>query len=169
MTSIDKSAIAVAAMVAITYFFIRSTRLNMASTADLQSAAEFIEGFEGFTSTPYYDVSRYSWGYGTAAPGATGTITRDRAHQEVVDYITHDLFRLSSRLEVPLTANQWSALLSFSYNLGAGNAYHIIDTLNSNDYSNLSAQWASYNHAGGAVSAALTNRRRDELALFFSV
>ena len=62
-------------MIAVAWFVMFKTRL-------INKLAYFIPLVEGFRSTPYWDVKRYSWGYGTAAPGPTGTITREKAFAE---------------------------------------------------------------------------------------
>lgn len=128
--------------------------------------ASFIPSVEGFRSTPYWDVSRYSWGYGTAAPGATGTITREQAFKDMVTYLLADYGSLSSRITRSLTVNQWAALLSFSYNLGIGNAYNLVSLINAGDNSNLGVKWNKYVYAGGSVNQDLVNRRAKEWALW---
>lgn len=126
----------------------------------------FIPQQEGFSAHPYWDVSRYSWGYGTAAPSATGTITRDQAADEMVDHAMQDYLRLYGVITMPLTVNQWVALLSFSYNLGVGNALHLVPLINAGDIISLGDKWNKYVYAGGIVDDDLVVRRGKEWELY---
>lgn len=134
----------------------------------LNKLASFIPSVEGFRSTPYWDVSRYSWGYGTVAPGPTGSITREQAFADMVAYLMSDYAALSARITRPLAANQWAALLSFSYNLGIGNAYNLIPLINSGDTMALGVKWNKYVYAGGVINQYLVERRGKEWDLWNS-
>lgn len=133
-----------------------------------RAAADTIINFEGFRANPYWDVSRYSWGYGTPAPGRYGTITRDQAFTELESFNVDNfdyLYRLITR---PLTVNQWAALLSFAYNLGPGNADNLIQNINSGDNDALGLQWNKYVYSDGVVNPDLVERRAAEFALWLS-
>lgn len=134
----------------------------------INTLASFIPSVEGFRSTPYWDVSRYSWGYGTKAPGSTGTITREQAFADMLSYLLSDYNLLRDKITRVLTVRQWAALLSFSYNLGNDDAVDIVPYINANDDAALSDQWMKYVHAGGVVNSTLVDRRKKELALWFS-
>lgn len=134
----------------------------------LNQLARFIPSVEGFSSTPYWDVSRYSWGYGTAAPGATGTITREQAFKDMIAHLMGDYATLSNHIVRSLRANQWAAYLSFSYNLRVGNALNLVDLINSGDDSQLGIKWNKYIYAGDAISDTLVNRRANEWQLWNS-
>lgn len=127
---------------------------------------KFIPEVEGFSSVPYWDVSRYSWGYGTAAPGAAGTITRDQAAKEMTAYLVQDYEKLKGRVTRELTANQWAALLSFAYSTGIGNAYNLLANINTYNDSVLYTQWRKYIYAGGVINDTLIERREKELILW---
>lgn len=134
----------------------------------LNSAAELIGDYEGFRASPYWDVSRYSWGYGTAAPGSTGTITPGQALADMKAVILHDYGVLSSMVTVSLSPTQWAALLSFSYNLGVGDAQDLVPIINSGDASALQNMWMQYVHAGGVVNQDLVTRRNYEWQIWNS-
>lgn len=140
----------------------------MFKTRLINRLAEFIPSVEGFRAHPYWDVSRYSWGYGTAAPGSTGTITREQAFADMVSHFLNDYAILKDQVTRQLTINQWTAFLSFSYNEGVGRADNLIDNINSHNDQALATQWRKYNIAGGQVSQVLIDRREKELALWFS-
>lgn len=140
----------------------------MAATP-LNSAADFIISFEGFSPTPYWDVSRYSWGYGTLAPGASGTITESDARAALAQHVQADYDYLLPLVARNLNSNQWAALLSFSYNLGTGATEEIIDSINAGASADaLESEWKSYNHAAGITNADLTARRAAEWSLWTS-
>lgn len=121
-----------------------------------------IPEFEGFAAHPYWDVRRYSWGFGTPAPGPTGTITREQALKELQQHVQADMIYLSPMITRGLTPNQWAALLSFSYNLGIGNADNLIQNINSGDDVALEQQWKQYVRADGVVNQSLVQRRARE-------
>jgi GH24 family phage-related lysozyme (muramidase) len=133
----------------------------------LNKLASFIPSVEGFIPHPKWDVNRYSWGYGTAAPGSTGTISRDQAFADMVSYLMSDYEKLKGRINRTLTVGQWAALLSFAYNLGVGRAYDMVPYINANDDNALADQWREYVHAGGVVNQNLVERRDKELVLWF--
>jgi len=131
-------------------------------------ATDFIIGLEGFVDHPYWDYKQYSWGYGTKAPGPDGTITREQARKDLEARLQGDYDYLSQLIHVPLSANQWAALLSFSYNLGTGNADNLTDNINAEDNQALGEQWAKYEYAGGVVNDDLRERRAKEWRLWNS-
>lgn len=141
---------------------------SMFKTRLINVLSTFIPSVEGFRSHPYWDVQRYSWGYGTAAPGSTGTITREQGFADMLTYLLSDYEKLKKRITRNLTVSQWAAYLSFSYNAGIGNAYNLVANINSGNDTALAAQWRKYIYAGGVVNADLVERREKELALWFS-
>ena len=134
----------------------------------IDKLVSFVPGIEKFSATPYWDVNRYSWGYGTAAPGATGTITKEQALADMIAYLMADYATLSNKITRSLTASQWAALLSFSYNLGIGNAYNLVPLINAGNDAALKEKWQKYVYAGGVVNQGLVSRRNKEIALWFS-
>lgn len=128
----------------------------------------FIPSVEGFLSHPKWDVNRWTWGYGTEAPGSTGTITRDQAFADMVAYLLSDYRYLRPKIKRPLNANQWSALLSFSYNLGSDDAVRLIPYIETYDDDELGRHWRLYVYADGKVDAGLVDRRQREWELFNS-
>lgn len=125
-----------------------------------------IPEFESFSAHPYWDVNRYSWGYGTRAPGSSGTITREQALQEMRAYIQADFNYLYPMLTRELSAHQWAALLSFSYNLGKGAADNLIPNINAGNWQALGDQWNSYINSGGSANPTLVDRRALEWKIF---
>lgn len=129
-------------------------------------AASVIAYFESFSPTPYWDVSRWSWGYGTQAPGPTGTITRAQAMLDLQAHAQQDYNYLAPKITRILRPNQWAAYLSFSYNEGAGAAAKLVDDINSGDDAALEIHWKKYIYAGGVVNDDLVYRRGKEWGLW---
>lgn len=129
-----------------------------------------IPQFEGFRPSPYWDVSRYSWGYGTAAPGPDGTITREKALTDMRVHVKNDFNTLFPQLTRSLNPNQWGALLSFSYEEGSGNpgAGALVDDINAGDDSVLETHWKKYVYADGVVNQDIVDRRNREWGIWNS-
>lgn len=68
----------------------------------------------------------------------------------------------------PLNQNQFDALVSLAFNIGAGNFSKstLVKKLNARDYRGAADQFTVWNKAAGEVMKGLVNRRADERALF---
>lgn len=134
----------------------------------------FLPEWESFSPVAYWDVSRYSWGYGTQAPNtdpsmslaearaASGSIDEPTARAEMLSHIDNDYTYLKTLVTRNLSPSQWAALLSFSYNLGPGNADNLINNINSGNDAALQSQWKQYINAGGKPDSDLIARRNAE-------
>lgn len=148
--------------------------VNAATMTTMQDAlaagAQLIKQFEGFRSTPYWDVSRWSWGYGTRAPGSSGTITRDQATAELEAHSQDDYNVLAPQITRPLMVDQWAALLSFAYQEGTGNpgAGALVDDINADNDAVLETHWKKYIYAGGVVDPNIVARRNKEWGMWMS-
>lgn len=133
-----------------------------------------IKQHEGFRSTVYNDIAGYpTIGYGhklTTADKFAGlkTVTE----QEAVRLLAADLASaeaaVNSLVNVPITQNQFDALVSFVYNIGAG-AFRrstMLSLLNRGQYDLAALQFGRWNKAGGKVSDGLSKRRASEYAMF---
>lgn len=131
-----------------------------------------IPELEGFLAHPKWDAKQYSWGYGTKAPGPTGTITKAQALSDARDYLQADYAALRPLITRPLSPQQWAAYLSFAYNVGKGNtstgAKALVADINANDDSVLEPHWKRYIYSEGVVSQDLVNRRNREWGLWTS-
>lgn len=97
------------------------------------------------------------------------TITRDEAKGFLRDDLEEARARLYRRVDAAviesLTTNQYAALLSFVFNLGAGD-WTIWRRLNARQYDQVPAQMARFVNAGGKKLQGLVNRRNAEIALW---
>lgn len=89
-------------------------------------------------------------------------------------FLRQDLKRfedaVTSLVKVPVTPNQFAALVSFAYNVGAGALYDstLLRKLNKKDYKGAANEFLRWNKAGGKVLPGLTRRRIAEKDLFES-
>jgi len=72
---------------------------------------------------------------------------------------------------VPLTANRFDALVSFTYNVGEGNLAKstLLKKVNAGDHKGAAAEFHKWNKGGGKVLAGLTRRRASESLLYQNI
>lgn len=75
---------------------------------------------------------------------------------------------VNARVKVPLTQNQFDALVSFVFNVGGGAfaSSTMLRKLNAGDYVGAAEQFPRWNKSGGKVLRGLTLRREREQNLF---
>ncbi len=134
---------------------------------------ERIKRWEGLRLTAYRDAGGvWTIGYGhTGAPARAGaTITLAQAE----GLLRQDLAAFEAAVErvitVPLTDNQFGALVSFAFNVGeaAFARSTLAARLNGGDYNSVPEQLARWVHAGGKRLQGLVNRRAAEAGLWAS-
>jgi len=135
-----------------------------------QKGLDLIKSFEGLRLSAYKDVvGVVTIGYGTTSGVKMGdTITKERAEELLREDVKRFEGQVLRLVKVPLTQGQLDALVSFTYNLGAGNLGNstLLRLLNAGDYAGAAAQFDRWNKAGGKVLAGLVRRRAAERALF---
>ena len=75
---------------------------------------------------------------------------------------------INDLVTVPLSQNQFDALVSWVFNLGAGNlkASTLLKVVNQGDYEGVPVQIKRWNKAGGKVLEGLIRRREAEALLW---
>ena len=141
-----------------------------------------ITEFEGFVPQWYPDPA-HGWKVPTVAYGHTdaagepfyaNTKSKTFTKTEGMEILRRDLGKYESAVnrtvKVPLNANQYGALVSFTYNLGEGNLAKstLVKKLNAGDYAGSAKEFGKWNKAGGKVLAGLTRRREAERQLFLA-
>ena len=134
---------------------------------------KIVKDAEGLRLTAYADPATHGapWtiGYGHTRLVRPHMVIK-QAEAEV--FLHADLFdaesAVSSHVTVSLNENQFSALVSFVFNLGAGVLAHssLIRDLNKSIFEHVPADLLQYNHAAGRVMPGLTKRRKAEALLF---
>ncbi len=135
-----------------------------------QNGLLLIKSFEGLKLNAYRDpVGIWTIGYGTTRGVRPGMrISKSRA----VELLQEDLARFEKSIQeavkVSINDNQFSALASFTYNVGPGalRSSTLLRLLNGGNIRGAADQFPRWNKAGGRVLAGLTRRRNAERLLF---
>ncbi|AOX41410.1 lysozyme [Pseudomonas aeruginosa] len=135
-----------------------------------QRGIDLIKSFEGLRLSAYQDsVDVWTIGYGTTR-GVTRymTITVEQAERMLANDIQRFEPELDKLVKVELNQNQWDAMMSFVYNLGAANlaSSTLLKLLNRGDYQGAADQFPRWVNAGGKRLEGLARRRAAERALF---
>ncbi|SIS88687.1 lysozyme [Belliella pelovolcani] len=99
-------------------------------------------------------------------------ITKERAVNLFNNIIKHFEEGVIKSIKVGLNHNQFSALVSFAYNVGLGNfkSSTLLKLVNKNPNDPLIRdQFLRWNKAGGKVLNGLINRRKEEAELYFNL
>lgn len=135
-----------------------------------QRGLSLIKSFEGLRLQAYKDaVGVWTVGYGTTRGVKAGmSINKEQAERMLLNDVQRFEPEIERLVTVPLSQNQWDALVIFTYNLGAANleSSTLLRKLNAGDYAGAAEQFPRWNKAGGKVLAGLTRRREAERSLF---
>jgi lysozyme len=139
-----------------------------------QKGLDLIKQFEGLRLHAYQDiVGIWTIGYGSTNPKVSPNdfITEEQANTRLENDIKATEDGVTSMVKVPLTENQFSALVSLAYNIGLGALVKssLLTTLNSKDYSTAANMFIRYDHADGKEVKSLLDRRIAEKTLFLTL
>lgn len=134
-----------------------------------------IKKWEGWRARAYKDaVGVWTIGYGhtsmAGAPKVVPGMVISRSEGELM--LRKDLKKyekaVQASVKVPLNDNQYSALVSFCYNVGPGNfrKSSVLRYVNAKNFSGVPRRLALWNKAKGRVLKGLTRRRAAEGRLF---
>lgn len=131
---------------------------------------QLIKSFEGLRLKAYLDVVGIpTIGFGTTGPEIK--LGLEWTEQQCVDRLKKDLEKFEAgvlkAVKVPLTQNQFDALVCFVYNVGIGafSSSTMLKKLNRSD-NTTADEFLRWNKAGGKEVAGLTRRRQAEKDLF---
>ena len=131
---------------------------------------KILKFFEGCRLTAYQDsVGVWTIGYGHTKGVYEGmTITQEEAEQMLLTELEEYEGYVEKYVTVPLTQNQFDALVVWVYNLGPTNFRNstLLKELNSGNYTAAGKEITRWNKAGGKVLAGLVRRREAEAKLF---
>ena len=135
-----------------------------------ERGTEILKYFEGCKLTAYQDsVGVWTIGYGHTKGVYDGmTITQEEAEQMLLTELEEYEGYVEKYVTVPLTQNQFDALVVWVYNLGPTNFRNstLLKELNSGNYTAAGKEITRWNKAGGKVLAGLVKRREAEAELF---
>lgn len=153
------------------------------STFKINAAGlSLIKSSEGFSASPYPDPAThakpYTIGYGstyyengTPVTLADPPITEQRASDLLLGLLNHYELGVDSMTTDNINGNQFSALVSFSYNVGLANlkSSTLLKKVNANPSDpTIRNEFLRWNKANHVVMAGLTKRREKEADLYFS-
>lgn len=138
-----------------------------------------IKEFEGCKLTSYLDgggVWTIGWGHTGTDVEEGQTITQDRADELLLLDLQTAVQGVNDLVKVPLTQNEFDALVSFAYNVGTdidadtkaeglGDST-LLRKLNDSDYDGAAREFPKWNKDNGQVVPGLSRRRMAEKALF---
>ena len=137
---------------------------------------EIIKGFEGLSLKPYLCPAKvWTVGYGAIRSSDGGPVDPDMepvTEADADDLLGRDLEtseRWVSRLiKKPISENQFSALVSFTFNVGCGALQRstLRMKLNRGEYLGAADEFPKWRRAGGRILAGLVRRSAAERALF---
>jgi len=136
-----------------------------------QAGLDLLKHFEGLRLDAYVCAA----GVVTIGYGSTGShvrmgdhITEVQAEQLLVQDLGRFEKGVTDMVKVPLNSNQFSALVSFAFNLGNGALQNstLLKKLNQKDYNGAADEFLRWNKAGGRALEGLTRRRKAERELF---
>lgn len=138
-----------------------------------QKGIELIESFESLQLRAYKcPAGVWTIGYGhTIGVKPTDTCTRAQAEQYLLADLRTAKTAVANHVKATINTNQFSALVSFTFNCGAANLQKstLLKKVNANPADpTIRAEFLKWNRGGGKVLAGLTRRRTAEADLYFS-
>ena len=95
-------------------------------------------------------------------------ITDQQAEQLFWEDVKNPTSEIDTNVRVPLTQNQFDALVSLTFNIGLGgfDGSTVLRLLNKGDYSGAAKHFEDFRYAHHRTVAGLPERRRNETGLF---
>jgi lysozyme len=138
---------------------------------------DFIKQFEGFRNTMYLDAGGLpTIGYGhLIKPGEefynNTTISKAQGDMLFTDDLKQFEAAVNTSVVKQLNQNQFDALVSLAYNIGAGAFADstVVKRINTNaTVTDITTNWQRWNKVNGVLNAGLLNRRNAEIEVYFS-
>ena len=138
-----------------------------------EAGLDLIRKFEGLRLDTYdCPAGKLTIGYGhTGSDVKPGLIIdAEKATALLMEDVKRFEKSVNELVKVPMTQGMFDALVSFSYNLGAGSLQSstLLKKLNADDKQGAADEFLKWNKAKGKPLAGLTARREGERELFFA-
>jgi lysozyme len=143
-----------------------------------EAGLQIIKQFEGWSATPYRcpaNIPTQGWGFTRLLDGSKVKMDSPALSKEEAEVILkHELNHFERGVRRLVTAklnqNQFSSLVSFSFNLGLGNLQNstLRMKLNRDDYDGAADEFPKWRKAGGRILKGLIRRRAAERSLFLA-
>lgn len=137
-----------------------------------KAGINLIKKYEGFSTVEYICPAGFrTTGYGHRIPKNTvyfNPLTEEQAERLLIQDLRVAEVAVAKLIKVPLTENQFSALVSFVFNLGAGRlqASTLRFKLNRGAYISAAGEFRKWVFGGGRKLPGLILRRAAETELF---
>ena len=147
-----------------------------------RAGANLIQHFEGCLQPHEGKYKSYvcpagvrTIGWGSTGPphgkhkiDATTRWTSEECHAAFLEDMEGFEAAVRRLVKVPLNANRFDALVSFTYNCGEGNLAKstLLKKVNAEDHAGAAKEFHKWNKAGGKTLAGLTRRRASESLLY---
>lgn len=137
-----------------------------------KAGIELIKAYEQLRLAAYLptpnDVPTIGWGH-TKGVAMGLTCTPEQADVWLLEDLREAMAAVDE-VPVPLAQNQYDALVSFTFNVGAGafRSSTLRRLLDAREYGLAAGQFGRWNKQKGKVLSGLTRRRAEEAALFLS-
>lgn len=169
--------------VALIFSFFTLFAVDVSAASEMKASNEciqMIQDTEGFRAIPYWDYSQWTVGFGTACPDEDlerykkEGIPVDEANALFVEQLARfeaAVNKFIDKHSLTLSQQQFDALVSFTYNLGASSlsktSYTIVEAvLNGATENEMIYAFSIYCMAGGEFQPGLMRRRMAEANLF---
>jgi len=134
---------------------------------------DFIKSFEGFSPVPYKCPSGYlTIGYGhlIKSEESFSHLTEEEALNLLEQDIQKASYAVQRLIEISLNQNQFDALCSFTFNLGAGALQRstLRQKINRSEFIDAGDEFLRWVRAKGRILPGLMVRRTQERLLFLS-
>lgn len=138
---------------------------------------DLIKESESFRAIPYLCPAGIpTIGYGTTiyengkAVKLTDDSITEKQAESILRFQVNNLYgkAVNRYVQVDINQNQFDALSSFVYNVGAGNLQRstLLKKLNNSDYEGAAQEFTKWNKSNGRILKGLTIRREKERDLF---
>jgi lysozyme len=139
-----------------------------------ENGVNLVKHFEGFQATAYLcpaNVPTIGYGHTKSVMRSDvgkETITEPTALEMLAEDLAEFAQQVDAAVKVPLNQDQFDALCSFTYNLGAQTlrSSTLLSRLNSGAYDAVPDQLMRWTHGGGKVLQGLVRRRTAEAKLW---
>ncbi|MEK6746514.1 MAG: lysozyme [Pseudomonadota bacterium] len=140
-----------------------------------ENGLELIKQFEGFSGVPYYCPAwKLTIGYGHVILSGENFPKAGILKIEATNLLKQDVSMaekaINRLVKIPLLQNQFDALVSFAYNIGAQRFENstLLRFLNDNRMELVAKEFSRWVFAGGIMQKGLVKRRKAEKKLFIS-
>lgn len=125
-----------------------------------------LKAYKHFPTEPW----TAGWGHTKGVTDQT-VCTPQEAEQWFLQDTSEAVAAINSNVRVPLTQNQFDALVSFAFNVGIANEAHstLLMQLNAGHPDLAANEFLNWTHVGRKVAAGLERRRAAERSLFLEV